>query len=190
MIGLHRGPLAGALADMEDLVAQRLEDGPGGLEGGLGCRRHDGEGGLLRPRDAARDGRVHEAPTGLLDPVGDGLDGTRRAGRHQGHKGTFRQLAQRTALEQHGFRLGRVDHHEEEHVGPARGVGSRARPRPAGLLQGVEGAGPHVEASDLEAAGEQVAGHGGAHGPQADKADRAHGCSFLVIACMPPEQAQ
>ena len=121
--GLDHRALARALADVEELVAERRRAAAAPPRTPrFRRRRHDGERAAGRADDTARDRRVDEAAPGRLDLLADRLDGVGgRAGRHQDHdRGGSGQRRERAAVEQHGAGLGGVDHHEHEGIGALR----------------------------------------------------------------------
>ena len=85
-----------------------------------------------------------------------------------------RSGVERALGEEHGLRLGGVDDHQHDGVGAGAGLAYRAGGGAACRLEIREGGGVKVEAPNLEARAEQVAGHRPAHGAEADEGDLLH----------------
>src|SRR5829696_7713118 len=81
--GLDHRALARALADVEELVAERREQRPRRRKHLVSRRRHDGERAAGRADDTPRDRRIDEAAPGRLDLLADAGRIGGRAGRHQ-----------------------------------------------------------------------------------------------------------
>ena len=79
--------------------------------------------------------RIDEAAAGGGDTLGDALDRSRRAGRHQADDGARIQGLQRAVIEQHLLGLGGVDHHQDQHIGAVGGGRRIGRRFGAGCCQ-------------------------------------------------------
>jgi hypothetical protein len=173
--GLDHRALARALADVEELVAERREQRPRRREHVVSRRRHDGERAAGRADDPARHRRVDEAAPGRLDLLADLRRVGGRAGRHQDHdRGGF-ERRKRAAVEEHGARLGGVDDHEHEGIGVPRRRGGAVGAGTAGRGKRIERRGLEVEAAHREAGRDEPQRHGQPHGAEPDKADLLHG---------------
>lgn len=83
--GLDHLPLAGGLADMEQLAAEALEQGLQFIEQGRRATGHDGQAACFRPRSASGDRGVDKATASGRDSGGDGLGLLGQAGHCQNH---------------------------------------------------------------------------------------------------------
>ncbi len=141
----------------------------------LGGRRgHDGELCRFRTHDPAGDRRIDEAATRGDDPLGDGGDRLRRAGRHQHHNRLGRQGIEAALREQHILGLGRIHDHEQDRVSAGRGLGHGVGlPAPGGGKR-RPAVRTDVVPADIKPRVHEMPGHGHAHGSEADEGDACH----------------
>jgi hypothetical protein len=163
------------------VLAGGVKDKTHVLDEDLRAGHHDQQVACARAGHTTGHRRVDDLHALLGQPFGPSLDRCRTDGRHHHNHGTGceRRRGGVVAVE-HALDLGWGDDHEDKDVRARRGLGDGpGRFHPVGA-EGRDGTRVDVVAGNYVASSRCAAGHGQAHGAQADPSHSCHWDSSIL----------